>query len=131
MYDVYRERDDEEGSRCVDWIVAHCRGMGRGRKEKEFARGEFGGTGAIGGLTARITAGGVASWALAHVYGAEGRTSEGLSMLATYNGAQHYEGTGFLYMEARLAGYGARFYADRSNHLSALHLYDTSFESHS
>eukprot|EP00978_Attheya_sp_CCMP212_P019392 scaffold54351_cov51-Attheya_sp.AAC.1 len=46
MYDVYRECDDEEGSRCVDWIVAHCRGMGRGRKE--FACGEFGGTGAIG-----------------------------------------------------------------------------------
>eukprot|EP00978_Attheya_sp_CCMP212_P002008 scaffold4123_cov29-Attheya_sp.AAC.1 len=31
-------------------------------------------------------------------------------------------------MEARLAGYGARFYTDRSNHLFTLHLYDTSFE---
>eukprot|EP00978_Attheya_sp_CCMP212_P002015 scaffold4143_cov53-Attheya_sp.AAC.1 len=69
----------------------------------------------LSGSAARIMVGGVASWALAHVYDARGRMSEGISMLATYDGAQHYEGTGFLHMEARLAGYGAHFYADRSN----------------
>ena len=58
-------------------------------------------------------AGGVAVWALATAYDAEGRSSEGTSMLSGYDGTQHYERCGHLFHDSRLGGYGARFALDR------------------
>lgn len=75
--------------------------------------------------------GGVASLALAHCYDAEGRVSEGYSLLAG-DGAESYEGCGFLFFDARLAGYGAGFTLDREGtgaDKAALRVYDSYFTS--
>mmetsp|Transcript_8514 Transcript_8514/g.19731 ORF Transcript_8514/g.19731 Transcript_8514/m.19731 type:complete len:385 (-) Transcript_8514:713-1867(-) len=75
--------------------------------------------------------GGLAAWALAHVYDAEGRTSEGISWLAGYDGVQLYEACGYLFFNARIAGYGARFALDREGAgrvRTPLRVYDNSFD---
>lgn len=74
---------------------------------------------------------GVALWALAHVYHAEGRASEGTSKLAGYDGVRLYDTCGWLFFDSRLGGYGGRFILDRdaaSAGRSALRRYDISFE---
>jgi len=76
-------------------------------------------------------AGGTASWALAHVMDAEGRVSEGISMLAGNEGMENYEGCGLLFFESRLAGYGARYALDREEsggRTMTLRIYDNYFE---
>jgi hypothetical protein len=76
--------------------------------------------------------GGIATWALAHVYDSEGRTAEGISACSNYDGARHYEECGLLYFDSILAGYGVRFALDREERgrgrSSALRLYDNNYE---
>jgi len=72
---------------------------------------------------------GVAAWALAHVYDAEGRVSEGASTF-TGHGVEYYESCGFLFFDARMGGLGSRFIMDRSGASAdrvALRLYDEQF----
>lgn len=74
--------------------------------------------------------GAVGSWALAHVYDAEGRASEGISKLSG-DGVKYYETAGLLFFDGRLASYGARFLLDREGMgegRSPLRMYDTAFE---
>ena len=76
-------------------------------------------------------AGGVAVWALGSVYDAEGRASEGTSMLSGYDGMQHYERCGHLFHDSRLSGYGARFALDRDAAgagRSAGRIYESAFQ---
>eukprot|EP00536_Pseudo-nitzschia_multiseries_P004191 jgi/Psemu1/187554/e_gw1.68.109.1 len=77
-------------------------------------------------------AGGMATWALAHVFDAEGRTAEGISACANNDGSVNYEACGFLMFDAVLAGYGVRFALDREERgrgrSPALRLYDTNYE---
>lgn len=77
-------------------------------------------------------AGGLATWALAHVFDSEGRTAEGISACANFDGMIHYEACGFLMFDAVLAGYGVRFALDREERgrgrSPALRLYDTNYE---
>jgi hypothetical protein len=77
-------------------------------------------------------AGGMATWALAHVFDAEGRTAEGISACANLDGMVHYEACGFLMFDAVLAGYGVRFALDREERgrgrSPALRLYDSNYE---
>ena len=76
-------------------------------------------------------AGGVAVWALASAYDAEGRSSEGTSMLSGYDGTQHYERCGHLFHDSRLGGYGARFALDRDAAgagRSAGRMYESTFQ---
>ena len=77
-------------------------------------------------------AGGMAAWALAHVFDAEGRTAEGISACANLDGMVHYEACGFLMFDAVLAGYGVRFALDREERgrgrSPALRLYDSNYE---
>jgi hypothetical protein len=74
--------------------------------------------------------GGVATWALAHVYDAEGRTAEAISRL-TGDFAFHYEASGLLFFDGRLRSYGARFTLDREGlgeGRSSLRVYDSNFD---
>eukprot|EP00562_Extubocellulus_spinifer_P020848 CAMPEP_0178616256 /NCGR_PEP_ID=MMETSP0698-20121128/3114_1 /TAXON_ID=265572 /ORGANISM="Extubocellulus spinifer, Strain CCMP396" /LENGTH=784 /DNA_ID=CAMNT_0020255073 /DNA_START=33 /DNA_END=2387 /DNA_ORIENTATION=+ len=76
-------------------------------------------------------AGGVAAWALAATYDAEGRASEGTSMLSGYDGMQHFEKCGHLFFDSKLSGYGARFALDRDAAgagRSAARIYGSAFE---
>ena len=77
-------------------------------------------------------AGGLSTWALAHVFDAEGRTAEGISACANFDGMIQYEHCGFLMFDACLAGYGVRFALDREERgrgrSPALRLYDTNYE---
>ncbi len=77
-------------------------------------------------------AGGMATWALAHVFDAEGRTAEGISACANLDGMVQYEACGFLMFDAVLAGYGVRFALDREERgrgrSPALRLYDSNYE---
>ena len=76
-------------------------------------------------------AGGVAVWALGLAYDAEGRASEGTSMLGGYDGQQHYEKCGHLFFDSRLCGYGARYSLDREGAgagRTASRMYGTAFE---
>lgn len=76
--------------------------------------------------------GGLATWALAHVYDAKGRVAEGISSLANFDGISNYEGSGYLFFDCRLGGYGARFSLDREERgrgkSAALRLYEANFE---
>jgi hypothetical protein len=78
-------------------------------------------------------AGGISTWALAHVLDAEGRTAEGISACANTDGIVHYEACGFLLFDAMLSGYGVRFALDREERgrgrSAALRLYDNNYES--
>lgn len=74
--------------------------------------------------------GGVATWALANVYDAEGRTAEAISKL-TGDGVKYYEESGLFFFDGRLASYGARFLLDREGMgkgRSPLRFYDTAFD---
>ena len=76
------------------------------------------------------SSGAVATWALAHVFDAEGRIAEGISKLAG-DGVKHYEGSGLFFFDGRLASYGARFLLDREGlgaGRSPLRMYDTAFD---
>ena len=77
-------------------------------------------------------AGGMATWALAYVFDAEGRTAEGISACANLDGMVHYEACGFLMFDVVLAGYGVRFALDREERgrgrSPALRLYDSNYE---
>jgi len=77
-------------------------------------------------------AGGIAAWALAHVFDAEGRTAEGISACANFDGMVQYEACGFLMFDVVLAGYGVRFALDREERgrgrSPALRLYDSNYE---
>lgn len=77
-------------------------------------------------------AGGVATWALAHIFDAEGRTAEGISACANSDGSRNFEDCGFLYFDAILAGYGTRFALDREERgrgrSKALRLYDNHYD---
>lgn len=78
-------------------------------------------------------AGGVATWALAHVLDAEGRTAEGISACSNTDGRANFESCGFILFDAILTGYGVRFALDREERgrgrSSALRLYDNNYES--
>ena len=78
-------------------------------------------------------AGGLATWALAIIFDAEGRTAEGISACANFDGTIHYENCGFLMFDAVLSGYGVRFALDREERgrgrSRALSLYDTNYQS--
>jgi len=73
---------------------------------------------------------GLAVWALAHVYDAEGRISEGASQLSGYDGIQDFADCGFLFFDSILGAYGGRFVLDRDGARAdqvALRIYDESF----
>jgi len=73
----------------------------------------------------------ISSLALAHVYEAEGRVSEGVSLLYNYDGAQNYSNCGFLFFDAFLASSSARFLLQRDGKeakKNILRLYDQYFE---
>lgn len=76
--------------------------------------------------------GGLATWAQAHVFDTRGRIAEGISALANFDGINNYEGSGFLFFDCRLSGYGARFCLDREERgrgkSAALRLYEANFE---
>lgn len=76
--------------------------------------------------------GGLATWAQAHVFDARGRIAEGISACANFDGIANYEGSGFLFFDCRLGGYGARFSLDREERgrgkSAALRLYEANFE---
>mmetsp|Transcript_19458 Transcript_19458/g.30023 ORF Transcript_19458/g.30023 Transcript_19458/m.30023 type:complete len:504 (+) Transcript_19458:1-1512(+) len=76
-------------------------------------------------------AGGISTLALAHAFDAEGRTSEGISFLAGYDGVKAYESCGLSFFDARMGGYGARFSLDREGvegGKASLRMYDTNFD---
>jgi hypothetical protein len=77
-------------------------------------------------------AGGVATWAMAHILDAEGRTAEGISTCANSDGTRNFEACGLLYFDSILAGYGVRFALDREERgrgrSTALRLYDNNYE---
>ena len=77
-------------------------------------------------------AGGVATWALAHILDAEGRTAEGISACANSDGSRNFEACGLLYFDSILSGYGVRFALDREERgrgrSTALRLYDNNYE---
>jgi hypothetical protein len=77
-------------------------------------------------------AGGVATWALAQIFDAEGRTAEGISACANFDGTKHFEACGLLYFDGILSGYGVRFALDREERgrgrSKALRLYDNNYE---
>lgn len=80
----------------------------------------------------RGVAGALATWAQAHVFDAGGRVAEGISALANGDGIANYEGSGFMFFDSRLGGYGARFALDREERgrgkSRALRLYDDNFQ---
>lgn len=77
-------------------------------------------------------AGGIATWALAIIFDAEGRTAEGISACANSDGYRNFETCGFLFFDSILAGYGARFAIDREERgrgrSKALRLYDNHYD---
>lgn len=77
-------------------------------------------------------AGGVATWAMAHIFDADGRTAEGISACANHDGIVHYEHCGLLFFDSILSGYGVRFALDREERgrgrSAAIRLYDNNFE---
>jgi len=77
-------------------------------------------------------AGGVATWAMAHILDAEGRTAEGISTCANSDGTRNFEACGLLYFDSILSGYGVRFALDREERgrgrSKALRLYDNNYE---
>eukprot|EP00934_Nitzschia_sp_Nitz4_P000326 Nitzschia sp. Nitz4//scaffold260_size33533//26353//28686//NITZ4_007882-RA/size33533-processed-gene-0.3-mRNA-1//1//CDS//3329544692//326//frame0 len=77
-------------------------------------------------------AGGVSTWAMAHILDAEGRTAEGISACANSDGSRHFEACGFLFFDSILSGYGVRFALDREERgrgrSKALRLYDNNYE---
>ena len=77
-------------------------------------------------------AGGIATWAMAHVLDAEGRTAEGISACANSDGQRHFEACGFIFFDSILSGYGVRFALDREERgrgrSAALRLYDNNYE---
>ena len=78
------------------------------------------------------TCGGIATWALAHIYDGQGRTAEGISACANSDGARHFEECGLLFFDTILGGYGVRFALDREQRgrgrSAALRLYDNNYE---
>ena len=80
----------------------------------------------------RKLCGGIATWAQAHIFDAGGRVSEGISALANGDGIANYEGSGFLFFDCRLGGYGARFMVDREERgrgiSASLRLYERNFD---
>jgi hypothetical protein len=76
--------------------------------------------------------GALATWAQCHVFDAKGRVAEGISALANFDGIRNYEGSGFLFFDCRLSGYGARFSLDREERgrgkSAALRLYENNFD---
>ena len=81
-------------------------------------------------MSGKKVSGAVATWALAHIYDATGRTAEGISALANSDGMLNYEGAGWLLTTDRWATYGARFALDREERggrfqSAALRLYET------
>jgi hypothetical protein len=76
--------------------------------------------------------GGLATWAQTHIFDARGRIAEGISACANFDGIANYEGSGFLFFDCRLSGYGARFSLDREERgrgkSAALRLYEANFE---
>lgn len=77
-------------------------------------------------------AGGIATWALAHIFDAEGRTAEGISACANSDGQRHFEACGLIFFDSILSGYGVRFALDREERgrgrSAALRLYDNNYE---
>jgi len=77
-------------------------------------------------------AAGISSWALAHVYDAEGRTAEGISAFANTDGIKNFESCGLFFFDSILTGYGVRFALDREERgrgrSPALRLYDNAYE---
>jgi len=74
---------------------------------------------------------GLATWALSLTYKAEGRVSEGRSLLSGFDGMQRYEECGFLFFSSNLGGDGAQFVLDRdAAHAdrAALRMYDENFD---
>lgn len=74
--------------------------------------------------------GAIATWALAHIFDATGRTAEGISFLVNFDGMSNYEGAGWLHTTDRWAMYGARYSLDREERggrfqSSALRLYES------
>jgi hypothetical protein len=80
----------------------------------------------------RSVCGALATWAQTHVFDARGRIAEGISACANFDGISNYEGSGFLFFDCRLSGYGARFSLDREERgrgkSAALRLYEANFE---
>lgn len=80
----------------------------------------------------RSVCGGLATWAQVYVFDARGRIAEGISACANFDGLSNYEGSGFLFFDCRLSGYGARFSLDREERgrgkSAALRLYEANFE---
>ena len=99
------------------------------------ASGEQGNSTAEGLATAALSqdyeaSGSVAARALCTVYEAEGRSSEGQSVVIGSDGSQNVDGSGWLFNDSRLMGFGARFILDRDGlraNESALRLYDSAF----
>lgn len=76
--------------------------------------------------------GALATWAQCLVFDATGRVAEGISAMANGDGIANYEGSGLLFFESHLGGYGARFCIDREERgrgkSQALRLYEVNFE---
>lgn len=75
-------------------------------------------------------AGGTSVWALSHSLAAEGRSSEMVSKLAGFDGAQFYEACGYLNFHNRMAGYGGIALLDQRRsgaERAAVRLYDGGF----
>jgi len=73
---------------------------------------------------------GLVAWVLAHVYEAEGRVSEGASLLFGFDGVQSYADCGFLFFDSILGGYGGLFVLDRDGARAdqmSLGIYDENF----
>jgi len=72
---------------------------------------------------------GIAAMALAKVYSAEGRASEGASTF-TGHGVDYYESCGYLFYDSQMGGIGAKFIMDRDGANAdrvAIRLYDDHF----
>lgn len=81
---------------------------------------------------AKNNCGGVVTWALAHIFDGEGRVAEGISFLANSDGIANYEGSGLMFFDCRLSGYGALYSIDREQRgrgrSAALRLYERNFQ---
>ena len=76
------------------------------------------------------SSGGVVTAALSHVFDGEGRITEGVTLLAGYDGLQNFRECGWLDYDAKLSGWGARFVLDRDGESGgnlALRIYDEYF----
>jgi hypothetical protein len=72
---------------------------------------------------------GIAAMALAKVYSAEGRASEGASTFTGY-GVEYYDSCGYLFLDSKMGGIGAKFIMNRDGANAdrvALRLYDEHF----